>query len=174
MYQFREMTAEDIPLVFKWANEPHVKPWWKTESDPEKFQERYASTLNSGKVKAFIVSFKDEPIGYLHYWQTTDDPQFVHLYPEGAIRMGQLIGEPSALKQGHGTKMIKQFADKILRNDDVKMIVATVDTGNTSALRAYNKAGFRRNADMQTTNGPVALMERKRTWKLSSKIKESN
>jgi aminoglycoside 6'-N-acetyltransferase len=173
MYQFREMSPQDIPLLFKWANEPHVKPWWKTESDPKKFEERYTATLKSGKVKAYIVSFNDEAIGYLHYWQTESDPQFVHLYPSGAIRMGQLIGEPSALKQSHGTKMIKEFADNILRDEKVKMIVATVDAGNTGAIKAYSKAGFRRDADMQTTNGPVALMERKRTWKLSTKIQSS-
>src|SRR4051812_34140505 len=170
MYEFRPMSEADIPLLFKWANEPHVKPWWKTESDPQKFGERYSLMLKSSKVKPFIVIADGKPIGYLHYWQTVDDPQFVHLYPVGAIRMGQLIGETSALQKGHGTKLIKQFSDKILHEADVKMIVATVDTGNAAAIKTYQRAGFRRAADMQTTTGPIALMERKRTWKLSTKI----
>ena len=166
------MVEADIELLYKWANEPHVKQWWKTESDPKKFQERYQALIKNGRVQASIVYQDETPIGYLHFWMTSSDPQFVHLYPEGAARVGGFIGDPSALGKGHGTRMIREFTDKLLQQAEITMIMTIVDKSNQGAIKAYKAAGFRHDADMESTSGPIALLERKRTWKMSSVIKK--
>ena len=32
MYQFRPMTADDLPLIKRWLAAPHVSEWW---GDPD-------------------------------------------------------------------------------------------------------------------------------------------
>ena len=30
----RSMTAEDLPMMTRWRNEPHVLRWWQLDGDP--------------------------------------------------------------------------------------------------------------------------------------------
>jgi aminoglycoside 6'-N-acetyltransferase len=61
-YQFRAMTAADLPLVQRWLNTPHVAQWW---GDPVHGLAQIAQHIGDRAVDVFIVILDDIPIGYL-------------------------------------------------------------------------------------------------------------
>ena len=55
------------------------------------------------------------------------------------------IGEPDMIERGHGSALIRAFADERLRQGAPRM-VTDPDPANLRAIRAYEKAGFEKTA----------------------------
>lgn len=127
LYTFRSMVEEDLPLLFRWASEPHVKQWWDTEKEWTDFRVRYLDNINSKDSFPHIVSFNQEPIGYINYWTVESDPNFKSLFPAGAVGTDQFIGEPSMIGQGHGHKFVRAFTDQLLANPKIPVVMTDPD-----------------------------------------------
>jgi len=65
-YSFKPMQESDLPLLFQWANEPHVKKWWDSESVWEEFRARYLANINSIDSFLFVAHFSNRPIGHIN------------------------------------------------------------------------------------------------------------
>lgn len=65
-YKFVPMKESDLPMLFKWANEPHVKKWWDSENVWEEFRARYLVNINSSDSFPFIFHFESRSIGYVN------------------------------------------------------------------------------------------------------------
>ena len=57
-YQFRPMTAADLPLVKRWLAEPHVVQWW---GDTYEQFELVSGDLEVEAMDQFIVAIDDRP-----------------------------------------------------------------------------------------------------------------
>ena len=67
------------------------------------------------------------------------------------------IGEPSMIGRGHGPALIRRFVDDRLQSGALR-IVTDPDPANHRAIRAYEKAGFRRDRLVETPDGSALLM----------------
>jgi aminoglycoside 6'-N-acetyltransferase len=90
----------------------------------------------------------------LSAWDTGLGPQ-----PEGTRGLDQFIGEASMLGSGHGSAFVRAFTDRLLANGTPRVVIDP-DPANAQAIRSYEKAGFRRERNVETPDGAALLMVR--------------
>jgi aminoglycoside 6'-N-acetyltransferase len=101
-----------------------------------------------------------EPIGYIQYYNKHDFPRehdYATELPTSCAAIDWYIGEPSFVGRGIGTRALKLFLDSyVFANFD--SVFVDPDTANAPAIRAYEKAGFKR--INQTHSREITLMIR--------------
>lgn len=162
-YEFRPLAEAHFEILFHWLQAPHVLKWWDSESDWEPFTRRHIQMIENPLVFPHIV-FKDGiPIGYINYWFVEEDPDFKPLFPSDTVGTDQFIGVSDLLGKGIGTEFIKQFTNELLSKPNIKLVITDPDSKNSAAIRAYEKAGFKKTRLMNTSEGEIQLLEKKRT-----------
>jgi aminoglycoside 6'-N-acetyltransferase len=156
MYEFRAMTADDLPLVKRWLAMPHVAEWW---GEPEDQFGLVTGDLTELAMDQYMVMTDNRPFAYLQCydlaaWNSGFGPQ-----PQGARGIDQFIGELDMIGRGHGSAFIRNFADGLLAAGTPR-ILTDPSPQNLRAVRAYEKAGFHRDRMVDTPDGPALLMVR--------------
>jgi aminoglycoside 6'-N-acetyltransferase len=155
-YQFRPISAGDLPLVKDWLARPHVVEWW---GDPDEQFELVSGDMNEPAMDQYIVSLDDAPLGYLQCYRLTDWNTGFGPQPEGTRGIDQMIGVPEMVGQGHGSGFIREFIERLLGNSTPRVVVDP-DPENARAIRAYEKAGFVKDKLVDTPDGTALLMVR--------------
>ena len=153
-YDFRPLSAADLPLVARWLGAPHVAQWW-----PDSGQlQRICAHLDDPSIDLFLVHADDRPIGYLQCYDPhaeTDHP-FADR-PPGTRGIDQFIGEADMIDRGHGSRLTRAFVERLFAAGAPRA-VTDPDPANLRAVRAYEKAGFRRERTIDTPWGRTLLM----------------
>ena len=147
-YSFARMTAMDLPLVNRWLARPHVAEWWP-DGEGEVAEVVAACHDEAAETVPYLVQLEGKPFAYL---QCTRESA-------GVRSIDQFIGEAEFLGQGHGSSFIRQFCDRLFAQA-VPTITTDPDPINARAVRAYEKAGFRRIGPRDTQWGHILLMQR--------------
>jgi aminoglycoside 6'-N-acetyltransferase len=161
LYQFRPMSENDLPLVREWLARPHVAEWWH---DAEDF-EFISGDFDHPDMAQFIVVHERKPLAYLQcYWmkeayKTSGWNGCFGTQPDGTRGIDQFIGEADMLARGHGSAFIGQFVEQLLANGTPR-VVLDPRPDNARAIRAYEKAGFVRQREVDTPDGRALLMIR--------------
>jgi aminoglycoside 6'-N-acetyltransferase len=155
-YEFTPMTAADLPLIRGWLETPHVAEWWR---DPAEQFALVSGDLGHPDMAQFIVATDARPFAYLQCynisaWDAGFGPQ-----PDGTRGLDQFIGEPDMLDRGHGAAFIRVFAEELLAKGTPRVMIDP-DPNNARAIRAYEKAGFRKDRLVDTPDGVALLMFR--------------
>jgi aminoglycoside 6'-N-acetyltransferase len=155
VYAFRLLEKADLPLLKSWLEAPHVRQWW---GDPDGEISEIAELIDGSSVKPHIVSLLGRPIGYIQSY----DPhqEYDHPYqdqPAGALGIDQFIGAADLTGLGHGPAMIQAFC-RMLFEQGASRVVTDPDPVNRNAIRACQKAGFRKTDIRNTEYGTVQLM----------------
>jgi aminoglycoside 6'-N-acetyltransferase len=156
-YAFRPMTAADLATVRRWLAEPHVAQWW---GDPEEQFALVSDDLSHPAMDQFIVAFDKYPFAYLQCYDPAAWPQhgFGDL-PAGARGIDQFIGQADMIDRGHGSALIRAFVEDLLRAG-APQVLTDPSPANERAIRAYEKAGFRKMRPVSTPDGAALLMVR--------------
>src|SRR3989344_6867671 len=153
MLNFVSLNQSHFPLLLKWLESPHVKAWWdqNTSWTPELIQEKYGDYVKGYKrengvlkrIDAFIISFKDQPIGYIQSYNAYDFQRSKPLVdlPKDLGAFDMLIGEEQYLNRSLGSKALTLFLDT---KSSYSYTFADPDRNNAAAIRAYEKAGFKK------------------------------
>ena len=156
-YVFRPMTAADLPLVRRWLAEPHVAQWWGDTC--EQF-ELVSGDLEVEAMDQFIVATDARPFGYIQCYDPDVWPDNgLGDHPRGTRGIDQFIGELAMVDRGHGSAFIRVFIDRLLASGTPR-VITDPDPANARAIRAYEKAGFRRDRLVSTPDGEALLMVR--------------
>ena len=155
-YVFRPMSADDLPTVKRWLETPQVREWWH---DPAEQFDLVSGDLAHPDMTQFIVAADGREFAYLQCynlgaWDCGFGPQ-----PDGTRGLDQFIGEKDMMERGHGSAFVRAFADRLL-SDGTPRVVTDPDPANKRAIRAYEKAGFRRERLVETPDGTALLMVR--------------
>jgi aminoglycoside 6'-N-acetyltransferase len=156
-YQFRPMSMLDLPMVRAWLATAHVQEWW---GDAHKEFELVSGDLDEPSMDQFIVVRHDRPFGYLQcYEQNAWPDNGLGTHPPGTRGIDQFIGEADMVGRGHGSAFIRAFVDDLLAAGTPR-VLTDPDPANGRAIRAYEKAGFRRTLEVDTPDGRARLMIR--------------
>src|SRR6185295_11892218 len=156
-YVFRPMTTGDLPLVRRWLAEPHVVQWWGNTL--EQF-ELVSGDLEIEAMEQFVVAINDRPFGYLQCYDPDVWPENgLGAHPRGTRGIDQFIGEQDMVDRGHGSSFIRTFIGRLLAAGAPR-VITDPDPANGRAIRAYEKAGFRRHHLVDTPDGTALLMVR--------------
>jgi aminoglycoside 6'-N-acetyltransferase len=156
VYDFRAMSAADLPRVRGWLAAPHVVEWW---GDPDREFGLVSDDLAHPAMDQFIVAADGRPFAYLQCyplgaWQHPFGDQ-----PAGTRGIDQFIGEPDMIERGHGSAFIRAFCDNLLA-EGTPRVLTDPDPHNARAIGAYKKAGFCADRLIDTPEGPAILMVR--------------
>ena len=157
MYEFRLMSASDLPLVRRWLNNPHVAQWW---GDADEQFALVREDLDHPAMDQFIVTMDDRRFGYLQCYNPTTWPvPSFGTQPSGTRGVDQFIGEPDMVGRGHGSAFIRAFIGHLIASGAPR-VLTDPDPANQRAIRAYEKAGFHKDRLVDTPDGRALLMVR--------------
>ncbi len=137
--QLRHATPEDLDLLQRWDEMPHVllsdpnDDWaWEVElrKTPE-WREQLIAEIN-GRPVGFIQII-DPAREESHYWGAV---------PSGLRAIDIWIGEESDLGKGLGTSMMQLALDRCFSSPDVSAVLIDPLAINTRAHRFYERLGF--------------------------------
>ena len=155
-YQFRPMSAGDLPLVREWLALPHVAEWW---GDPDEQFGLVSGDMTEPAMDQYIVDIDSTPLGYLQCYRLTDWNTGFGTQPDGTRGIDQMIGVPEMIGRGHGSAFIRVFIEDLLATGTPR-VVTDPDPDNARAIKAYEKAGFRKDHLVDTPDGVALLMVR--------------
>lgn len=156
-YAFRPMSAADLPMVRSWLAAPHVAQWW---GNAEQQFALVSDDLHHPAMDQFIVAADDCPFAYLQCYDPAAWPDNgLGLQPNGTRGIDQFIGEADMIDRGHGSALIRNFVDDLLRTGTPR-VITDPDPANARAVRAYEKAGFEKSRLVDTPDGRALLMVR--------------
>jgi aminoglycoside 6'-N-acetyltransferase len=108
----------------------------------------------------FIVATNDRPFGYLQCYNPEVWPDNgLGVHPRGTRGIYQFIGELDMVDRGHGSAFIRSFIGRLLAAGATR-VITDPDPANARAIRANEKAGFRRDRLVETPDGTALLMVR--------------
>ena len=160
------MREDDLGVLHKWLNEPHVVEWWQGERPSlEEVREHYRPrVLAQQNVTPYIGLLDGRPFAYAQsyvalnsgdgWWEEETDP--------GVRGIDQSIGDPALLGGGLGTQLVQELVDRLFGDPLVTKIQTDPAPGNRRAIRCYEKAGFRRVREVTTPDGRAIYMLRDR------------
>ena len=155
-YVFRPMSADDLPTIKRWLETPHVREWWH---DPAEQFELVSGDLAHPDMAQFIVAADGSEFAFLQCYNLSAWDCGLESQPDGTRGLDQFIGEEAMVGRGHGSAFVRAFADQLLATGTPR-VVTDPDPANARAIRAYEKAGFRRDRLVETPDGMALLMIR--------------
>ncbi len=155
---FRRLRIEDIALVHRWLNTPHVARWWYEDVGPyEEVEEKYVAYIEGREgVEPYLILHGEFPIGYIQTYSISDDAEYAALIEvEDSSGIDLFIGEEGFLYKGLGSLVIRRFlAEVVFADESIEVCVIGPEPKNQAAIRAYEKAGFRYFKTIQVPGEP--------------------
>jgi aminoglycoside 6'-N-acetyltransferase len=156
-YAFRSLAAADFPLIRRWLAKPHVAQWW---GDADEQYALVSGDFADPAMEQSIVEHDGRAFAYLQCYEPSAWPDHgFGALATGARGIDQFIGEEDMIARGHGSAFIRAFADGLLHGG-VPQILTDPSPDNTRAIRAREKAGFRKDRPVKTPDGAALLMVR--------------
>ena len=151
---FNLLNEIHLPLLLKWLNSPHLKPWWDPDIEwtIENVQKKYKSYVSKYKLEngvakpiySFIIELDYNPIGYIQMYNAYDFTRISQLtgLPQSLAAIDFFIGEQEVLRKGIGAKALEEFINKFCLNK-YEFIFVDPDPLNIAAIKTYEKCGFK-------------------------------
>jgi GNAT superfamily N-acetyltransferase len=146
---FRPLAADDLQQIFLWLIRPHVARGYA--KPPNSFMEAVAKygprSMPGNVVRAFIVNVDGRDLGYAQAYDVAAFADYAQRldHEAGLACMDLFLGEEETLGRSVGPRVIDRFVKEIVFADAaVRSCVAGPGEGNVAAVRAFEKAGFRR------------------------------
>lgn len=167
---FEPLKDLHFPLMLKWLETPHVKKWWDQDRlyTLDLVKEKYESYVHGYKqvdgvnkpIRGFIIRYDQNPIGYIQIYNAYDFPRKKPLtnLPENLGAFDIFIGEEAYIGKSIGSQVMTRFLS--LYGNHYSYVLVDPDINNISAIKAYEKAGFKRVPTQPNPNELWMLWER--------------
>lgn len=162
---FRPMTADDLPLVRAWLDEPHVHPWWSpTDYDTDVVP----AVRGEEAMEPWILVIDGRDSGYFQTYDIgIDEPYRAACatvgVDAGTAGMDYMLGDAGLIGKGVGSAAIHHFVtDVVFGHGPWPAVCAGPDPANLASIRVLEKNGFVFAGDIATAHGPEHLMVRQR------------
>ena len=144
---FRSMTHADLPHVARWQQAPHAARWFHSH-DLDRAQDRFSPRIDGIEpTRMWVIEINGRSVGFVQDYLIGDHPEYAILTAEpDAIGVDYVIGEPSWVGKGIGTRVLWTFLRDVVRPHypDATKYVASPDHRNAASLRVLEKLGFLR------------------------------
>src|SRR5262245_16457003 len=145
-FHFRPMKLDDLPLMHRWLNTPHVRKWWDALPTLDAVVAKYSPPiLGEEPTRSFIVEAVSGPVGYIQSYRIADYPDYArHLGADDwAAGVDLFVGEVEFVGQGSGSAILMEFLRTVVFADEwpTECIIGP-EIENHRAIRSYRNAGF--------------------------------
>ena len=143
------MTRADLPLMHEWMNREHVRRWWSDAATPEAVEGRYGDAIDGAEpTRMFVIEVDGVAAGSIQTYLVSDYPEWIGDEP-GVAGVDLFIADESLTGRGLGPRVLAEFAKTIVFADEaVTALVAAPEVANLASVRAFEKAGFRREREL--------------------------
>jgi RimJ/RimL family protein N-acetyltransferase len=141
----RRMTADWIPLFYRWATESEATPFWYGEMVGEPvptcehfkrdFPPHYFDGSQPEKGRSFIIMVGRRAIGEINYNEIDRK--------HNSVDLDIIIAEDRDKGRGYGSDAVKTLARYLFREMHIEVCRVETVLSNPRAIRAYEKAGFK-------------------------------
>ncbi|MEP6694799.1 MAG: GNAT family N-acetyltransferase, partial [Chloroflexota bacterium] len=149
-FTFAPLREQDLDRVRAWLLLPHVRRWYDDVAEDvfpdDTIAERRVAIRGDDPTDLFVIHLGGRPIGEIQSYRIEDHPEYAAMVALGrpAFGIDLYIGEPDLIGKGHGPALIRAFLRDVgFPRYGVDLCVIGPTRGNTAAIRAYEKAGFR-------------------------------
>lgn len=160
-FEFRPLSAEDLPRLHEWVQRPHVAQWWENPRSLNGIRQEYLPVVQGTEsTRAYVAYEAAQPVGFIQSYVVVDsgDGWWPEETDPGARGIDQFLLDEHRLGQGLGTAMIRAFLAHLFADPHVTAVQTDPAPHNARAVRCYEKAGFRRVGVVPTPDGPAFLM----------------
>lgn len=148
---FRPLAKADLPLIYRWLNNPEVTRWYRLENKTyPQYEEVVADYLprvrGETATLCYVIVVHGMDVGYIQCYRIGDHPPYAAVldYDEDAWGIDMFIGEDEFRGRGLGAAALRQFVEnEILPRPGVTGVVIAPNPANQRAIRSYERAGFR-------------------------------
>ncbi len=142
-----EDTEVDYGLMAKWLSDPRVYEFVHGKpKDINHVKKHYGPRiLKKENIYSCFIEYKNKPIGYIQYFNIKKyEKKYELTNTKDVWAIDMWIGEPEYWGHGIGSKTLELLSNFILKVYKAKNIVIDPHTDNPRAIRAYEKAGFKK------------------------------
>jgi RimJ/RimL family protein N-acetyltransferase len=156
---FRPLERADFPLMLRWHNTPHVREWWQLDPrTAEEIEATYGPRVEQPWPTAgYIMRYDGKPVGFMQDYLIRDYPEYASAIQvdDDAAGVDLFIGEEAYAHRGLGPVLLRAFLRTVVfARPEVGCCVIGPAASNHSAIRAYEKAGFRSLKTIQVPGEP--------------------
>jgi acetyl CoA:N6-hydroxylysine acetyl transferase len=154
----------DLALLHAWMNGPEVARFWRMAWPLEQIADYLRQQDRSTHSTSYLGELDDVPMSYWELYRADLDPLAQHYVArEHDAGLHLLLGPAEYRGRGLAVNLLRAISAWQLDADpEAARVVAEPDVENTRAIRAFERAGFRRTADLDLPNKRAALMIRDR------------
>ena len=135
----RPIAAGDIDALFRWLHDPEVAQFWgEPPADRDEVRGGYLEP-NEAPTWCFIIQHAGRDVGLIQYWHAYADTHY-----RFSASIDIFVGEPDARNRGVGTEAVRTLLAHLFEVTGMHIVTIDPQTTNARAIRAYEKAGFRR------------------------------
>ena len=161
---FRLLEEKDFPQMLIWLNTDFVKQFWKEPfNSVNDIKEKYGGYVTGEKPSVpYIIMIDAFDVGYIqtyYYsdWKYDNDPDnYIPLLDADKYSAGVdlFIGHKDYIHKGYGADIIKTFIkEDVFINPRTVNVIITPEPDNLSAIKVYEKVGFKWYKSIITPNG---------------------
>jgi len=164
-FSLRRMSPnDDLDLLHSWMNDPEVARFWKMPWPPEQIAAYLHRQHRSRHSTAYLGALDGVPMSYWELYRADLDPLAQHYAAhEHDAGLHMLLGPAEYRGRGIAVTLFRAVSTWQLDTDpDAARVVAEPDVENARVIRALERAGFRRSADLDLPTKRAALMIRDR------------
>ena len=147
--------ADDYAVMSRWLSDERVLQFYDGRDRPLSYEDAASKygprALGEHYVRPCIIELAGRPIGYIQYYpvdkagEAHENAGYYRLVdPGGAWAIDMFIGEPDIWGRGMGSSSLAALAGHIFSVLGAQRIVIDPHVDNPRAIRAYEKAGFRK------------------------------
>ena len=167
---FRPMTADDLPLLHGWLQEPETQHWYRFDDlSLDGVTASYGPCLDGrDPTELWIAQVDGRDVGFLQSYLLSDNAD----YREVCVAAGAdpaaggidyLLGDPGDRDHGLGSAVLRAFVDQVcFEAKGWPQVVSGPEPDNVRSWRALEKAGFSFLGEIVGEDGPERLMQRTR------------
>lgn len=157
--------AADLDVVHGWMNDPAVARFWELDGPAERTARHLAEQTDLDYTAAYVGLLDGVPMSYWEIYRADLDPLLDGRYPAKRNDAGVhlLVGPPHLRGRGLGTVLLREVAARAFAADPyATRVIVEPDVRNTQSIAAFERAGFRRLADVELADKTAALMAKPR------------
>lgn len=139
--KFKPLKFQDIVLIEKWYNEPHVRKFYDSGILWSEARKKYEKKLKSQTTFPFLLEYLKKPIGFIQFYLVGKNPPLPDIKKD-AVGVDLFIGKMQFIGLCLGSEILNGFMGLIQLKQGKVQIITDPITKNYAAISTFKKSGF--------------------------------